>query len=151
MIIINTIQECSCCAEAEMILKIYNMPFTKKNVKTSEKKNYKKKYNMETFPQITNEDFKDDMRLPKKKFGYNTRWYWSGNESKTPPAVAAARAAARALVSRSRAAHATAPCRRAAPVPRRTGNLAAAAPFGTRRRGRLTRLVPLASVHSRTG
>lgn len=52
MIIINTIQECSCCAEAEMILKIYNMPFTKKIVKTSEKKTYKKKYNMETFPQI---------------------------------------------------------------------------------------------------
>ena len=52
MILINTIQGCSCCSEAEMILNIYNIPFTKINVKNNEKINYKKKYNMQSFPQI---------------------------------------------------------------------------------------------------
>ena len=52
MIIINTIYGCSCCSEAQMILKIYKIPFTNKIIKPNEKMNYKKKFNMETFPQI---------------------------------------------------------------------------------------------------
>lgn len=52
MIIINYLYGCPFCKNSERILKEYNIPYTKNVVTQKTKEDFKKKYKMETFPQI---------------------------------------------------------------------------------------------------
>lgn len=52
MIVINYLYGCPYCKNAERMLKMYNIPYTKNNVTQKTKDAYKKKYQMNTFPQI---------------------------------------------------------------------------------------------------
>tara|TARA_B100001248_G_C27365518_1_gene448792 strand:+ start:981 stop:1268 length:288 start_codon:yes stop_codon:yes gene_type:complete len=52
MIVINYLYGCPYCKNAERILKINNIPYTKNTVTQKTKESYKKKYQMDTFPQI---------------------------------------------------------------------------------------------------
>jgi len=52
MILINYLYGCPYCKNAERMLKMYNVPYTKVIVTQKTKDNFKKKYQMNTFPQI---------------------------------------------------------------------------------------------------
>lgn len=52
MIVINYLYGCPYCKNAERILKMYNIPYQKNTVTQKTKESYKKKYQMDTFPQI---------------------------------------------------------------------------------------------------
>lgn len=52
MIVINYLYGCPYCKNAERMLKMYNIPYTKNTVTQKTKDDFKKKYKMNTFPQI---------------------------------------------------------------------------------------------------
>ena len=52
MIVINYLYGCPYCKNAEEMLKMNNIPYTKTTVTQKNKESYKKKYQMGTFPQI---------------------------------------------------------------------------------------------------
>jgi glutaredoxin len=52
MIVLNFLYGCPYCKNAEKMLQMYNIPYTKNNVTSKTKDAYKKKYKMDTFPQV---------------------------------------------------------------------------------------------------
>ena len=52
MIVINYLYGCPYCKNAEKMLKMYNIPYTKNNVTIRTKEKFKERYGMDTFPQI---------------------------------------------------------------------------------------------------